>query len=392
MAVPTDTAGDLLRQIAGGQVDQPVFGADNPPAAVQAVTGALPLGGWRHELAEATRRAQLNTLLNSYPEGAEPGNSGARIGVVCHYPGMGRHARGAAHLRVSVSTVVLGTLIVTVVAVGSLLSSHAQPTPMAADGAAESGDGTAVVVSSLACQDGAGGTQVDVLSPAGLPVGTTVRATLDACGYQEGEQLFVRFAANDPTKVALLGNAVDETTAGGRLLPYGLVSAALLAAGAAAAVFLDARRGRRTRALTPRANDIDPDGSESGLSVDSSIEAGASGNSWSTPAVGALGETMLRSANESPDPADSHRRPVGRHARQNTDRGERTAIDHSPPASPPRLLMSHLPVAVIEPEEPVDRAKSGDREPTTVDLSFPFTVSLSDCLRDELFTHRTVRS
>ena len=47
---------------------------------------------------------------------------------------MGRHAKRAARLRVSGSTIVLGTLIVTVVAVGSLLSSYAEPAPKGADG------------------------------------------------------------------------------------------------------------------------------------------------------------------------------------------------------------------------------------------------------------------
>lgn len=269
-------------------------------------------------------------------EGVEPEKSEAVIGSVCHHPNMGRHARGAAHLRVSVSTVVLGTLIVTVVAVGSLWSSHAQPTPIAAQVV----DGTAVVVSSLACQNGAGGTQVDVLSPAGRPLGSTVRATLDACGYQEGEQLAVQFPVGDPTQVSLLGGPVDETVTGGRLLPYGLGLAALLALGAAAAVWVDGRRGRRTRASTPLSDNVDPD----------SFGAGVPDG------------TMLPLAADSADLVESVPRPVGRHAHPDD---LAPAVDREPPA---------------------------DRELSSVDLSFPFTASLADCLHDELFTHRTVWS
>ncbi len=331
---------------------------------------------------------------------------------MCHHPGMGRHARGAAHLRVSVSTVVLGTLIVTVVAVGSLFSSHAQPTPIAAQGV----ESTAVVVSSLACQDGAGATQVDVLSPAGLPAGTTVRASLDGCGYQEGEQIAVQFAASDPTRVTLLGNPVDETATAGRLLPYGLMLAALLAAGAAAAVFLDARRSRRARAV-PQVVDLESGRSESGTADTGSADGGsadagssvadssvadssvadssgagssaAGDNTWSSFAVGSVGETMLLPATDSAGRGDAVR-PAGRHARPDPDRGDRRSTRDSP--SSLLVLTSQDPGAAIESGDPGRQQGSGDWELSSVDLSFPFTASLADSLHDELFTHRTVWS
>ena len=230
---------------------------------------------------------------------------------MCHHPGMGRHARGAARLRVSVSAVVLGTLIVTVVAVGSLLSSQAQPTPIAAQGV----EGTAVVVSSLACPDGGGGTLVDVLSPAGLPVGATVRASLDGCGYQEGEQLVVQYAASDPTRVTLLSEPAGGTATGDRLLPVGLMLAALLVVAAAAAVWVDARRGRRARALRPLVNDRGTS-SEFGSTL-----VGASENRWPAQAFGAPDGTMRLFAGEPGGSTESHR-PAGRHARPEADRAE----------------------------------------------------------------------
>jgi hypothetical protein len=306
---------------------------------------------------------------------------------------MGRHARGATRLRVSLSTVVLGTLIVTVVAVGSLLSSRAQPTPIAAEGV----EGTAVVVSSLACQNGAGGTLVDVLSPAGLPGGTEVRANLDACGYQEGEQLVVQFPASDPTQVSLLGSAAADTVTGGRLLPYGLLLAALLAAGAAAAVWVDARRSRRARAFAA-VHVVDTENTPQ----TEAPEADASETSWSADPFGALGETMLLPPTElhglgephGPSAprgrAESHR-PSGRHARPETDWGEGNSPDPASAASP-RLLVTPQPITAIEPDEIFDRAPSVDRALSTVDLAFPFTASLADSLHDELFTHRTVWS
>ena len=137
---------------------------------------------------------------------------------MCDHPGMGRHARGAARSRVPVATIVARSLIVVVIAVGSWLGSRAQPTPIAAG----SVDGSAVVVSSLACTDGAGGTVVDVLEP-GRRSAAPSGPSLDACGYQEGQLLAVQYPAGDPTQAgAGRTDAVDRSRTGDRLLPIGL--------------------------------------------------------------------------------------------------------------------------------------------------------------------------
>jgi hypothetical protein len=97
---------------------------------------------------------------------------------------------------------------------------------------------SAVVVSSLACTDGTGTTLVDVLNSASPLSAGPVRATLDACGYQEGQQLSVQFATSDPAVVVLAG----APTEGAALLPLGVAIAALLALGAGLAVWIDSRR------------------------------------------------------------------------------------------------------------------------------------------------------
>lgn len=98
---------------------------------------------------------------------------------------------------------------------------------------------SAVVVSSLACTGGAGTTLVDVLDPVSPLSAGLVRATLDACGYQEGEQLAVQFPTADRARVVLAGTA---PAAGDGLLPLGVAIAALLALGAGLAVWIDSRR------------------------------------------------------------------------------------------------------------------------------------------------------
>jgi hypothetical protein len=146
---------------------------------------------------------------------------------------MGRHARGAFRSRVLARSVVLVIGAGAVVAVGLGLGSGAQSVGATA---------SAVVVSSLACHDGAAGTVVDVLAPTPTSGGGPVRADLDACGYREGQQLQVQFVPDDPTQVVLAGNesATDFLTGDG--LPFGLGIAAVLAVGAALAIWVDARR------------------------------------------------------------------------------------------------------------------------------------------------------
>jgi hypothetical protein len=223
-----------------------------------------------------------------------------------------------------------------------------------------------------------------------------VRATLDACGYQEGEQIAVQFAASDPTRVTFLGNPVDGTATTGRLLPYGLMLAVLLAAGAAAAVFHDARRSRRARA-SAQADEMEPAPREPGTIEPGATAANSSGvdsvedgeSTWSTTTFRAFGETMVLPAADSPARVDSSR-PVGRHARRDPDPGNGSTLEN--PAPLLVMVTAQAAGAASEMGEPVDRVVSGERELSSVDLSFPYTASLADSLHDELFTHRTVWS
>lgn len=146
---------------------------------------------------------------------------------------MGRHARGVTRSRAPIATVVLGLLIVLVIAGGSWLSSRFESAPVAASLTT----GSAVVLSSLACTDGAGGTVVEVLG------GSAARATLDGCGYQVGQQLVVQYSLQDPTQVSLAGTttadpALDQS-------PFGILLAGLLVVGAAVAVGVVRRRSPR---------------------------------------------------------------------------------------------------------------------------------------------------
>lgn len=287
------------------------------------------------------------------------------------------------------------------VAVGSLLSSRSQPTPIAAQRV----ESTAVVVSSLACRDGSGGTLVDLVSSAELPAGTAVRASLDACGYQEGEQLVVQFPPSDPTQVSLVGDPDADAVAGPRLLPYGLALAALLAIGAAVAVWIDARRSRRRSVGHLLAGHQESDGQDSPVvpletgtrnsrggramgtaagrheSLGVSDSAGAQIGEVPTDRPAVVGE----SARADPEVSSStmvqpvvSRDPTGRHARPDP------ADDWPDWASP----LPHL-------RESADRLTAGDdsadhtaRRLTSVDMAFPCTASLADSLHDELFTHR----
>lgn len=149
---------------------------------------------------------------------------------------MGRHARGVVRSRVTARAVLIAVPAALIIAAGAWWAGAATSS---ADGTVS---GSAVVVSSLACQNGDEGTVVDVLDPAGQPPGTTRRATLDSCGHQAGEVLIVQYSTADPGRVvpaAVAGGADDPSS---RLLPLGLMLAALLGVAALAAVVRDARR------------------------------------------------------------------------------------------------------------------------------------------------------
>ncbi len=150
---------------------------------------------------------------------------------------MGRHARGVVRSRVTFRAVGVAVPVALIVAAGSLWAV-AQSTDTEGTIA-----GSAVVVSSLACHNGDEGTVVDVLDPVGQPPRTTHRAIMDSCGHQAGDVLAVDYSGADPGRVVPAA-AVDGDDATGRLLPLGLVLAALLGLAAVIAVVRDARRSR----------------------------------------------------------------------------------------------------------------------------------------------------
>lgn len=158
---------------------------------------------------------------------------------MCHHPDMGRHARGAVRSRVVARAVGIAAPAVLIVVAGwSWVLGSAGPAAVTDSTVS----GSAVVVSSLACRNGDEGTVVDVQNPAGQPPGTTRRATLDACGHHPGEIVAVEYSTADPGRVVLSAVAGDAGDSTGRLLPLGLILAALLGVAAAAAVVRDARR------------------------------------------------------------------------------------------------------------------------------------------------------
>ncbi|MGS0688302.1 hypothetical protein ACVBEQ_24610 [Nakamurella sp. GG22] len=243
---------------------------------------------------------------------------------------MGRHARGAARSRVPVAVVVWTVVVLIVLGAGALLGDRGR--------VADSQDpvtASAVVVSSLACSDGTGTTLVDVLDPASPLSAGLVRATLDACGYQEGQQLSVQFASTDPARVVLAGTA---PAAGAGLLPLGVAIAALLALGAGLAVWIDSRRRPRHRAVGTARHLMDHE------TIDTAGD----------PAADPEPEPVVESASA---------RPAGAGDRPDEEAGDRVAA---------------LAVA--------GRRRAG------VELNFPFSSTLAASLHDELFTHRSVSS
>ena len=270
---------------------------------------------------------------------------------------MGRHARGVTRSRLPVATAVVGTMIVAVIAVGSWMGSQAQPVPVAGGFST----GSAAVVSSLACTDGADGTVVDVLDPVGRPAGTTVRGTLDGCGYQVGQQLAVQYSIQDPTQVSLAGTS-SATDSGLEQSPIGIAIAGLLAIGVAIAIWIDSRRFRRPSGVVDQ---------RSGGSSSSPSVAPLVGESGGEQSVGTVEKTPTV-----PGPA------AGRHASNDepdigdTADGE-TAVDDTAFVDTPA-------VSTRTPEHPAGRPLPN------ADLVFPFASTLAASLRDELFTHRGV--
>ena len=244
---------------------------------------------------------------------------------------MGRHARGAARSEGLGVDSAARMLIVVVIAVGSWLGSRAH---RRRSRRAQT-TGSAVVVSSLACTEGAGGTLVDVLVPSGLPV----RTSLDTCGHQEGELLAVSYAAGDPAAAWMARPGLDrrhtdrfaaDRARGGRTARRVRVFA----------VWFDGRRQRR-RAVS----DVPAAHGSGGVRVhDGDVDVG----------MAPLPNDTAELRRDQPE------QPTGRHAL-------------------PDPVQDSAPVVVRD-----------DRRLSSVDLAFPFTSSLAASLHDELFTHRSV--
>ncbi len=315
-------------------------------------------------------------------------------------------------------------LVIAVLALGSWLGSRIDSD---ADSVADGGRVTAsaVVVSSLACVSGSGQTLLDVLTPNGSgPGAATVRANLDGCGYQEGEQLAVQYRPGEPSNVTLADTDSGAGTGSGALLPLGLTVAGLLAVGAALAVYADGRGALRRR------HAAGPDGRRLTNGDDQPTDPG----SPSAPGEPADDAPTWEDAVEREDPEDLSAGHDGRW-RHRARRGARARVDASMtgwdffaedafPADPestqfpdhnghgpftaaqartmsPVDTVADLPLrdagtgseavsgsATVVPRLVDDRRRQ--REISSVNLIFPSSSELAASLHDELFTHRSV--
>lgn len=156
----------------------------------------------------------------------------------------------------------------------------------------------------------------------------------------------VQFSNGDPTQLDLAGTdtAADIGTREG-LLSIGLVIAALLAAAAAVAVWLDSRRTNRQRPDAGVATHAEPE------------RQAAAGSAVADPAAG-------------------------------TDIAVDAGQVHS--ESLTELSFGQADWSAEAPAA-IGTMRTGQGS-SSVDLVFPFASSLADSLHDELFTHRTVYS
>jgi hypothetical protein len=160
---------------------------------------------------------------------------------------MGRHGGAKARRpRLTGTIVVLVLLVAGAVALGlwwARLGAKADPV------AADPVSGYGIVVASPPCTDAANGGVTTV-----TVVGSTIQATLDACGYRQGQRLAIEYLRGHPETARLAGTSTGTQAIGIRkVLPYVILGVGLLAVAAAILLIRERRSGhRQQRAATER--------------------------------------------------------------------------------------------------------------------------------------------
>jgi hypothetical protein len=152
---------------------------------------------------------------------------------------MGRHGGAAARRpRVTGTIVALVLVLLGAVALGiwwARLGSGSDPI----DAAPVSGYG--VVVASPPCTDGTAGGRTVV-----TVVGSTSQASLNACGYRQGQRLAIEYLRDHPETARLAGTSTGAASTGlRRVLPYLILGLGLLAVIAAILLIRRRRAGHR---------------------------------------------------------------------------------------------------------------------------------------------------
>jgi len=153
---------------------------------------------------------------------------------------MGRHGGAAARRpRLTGTIVALVLVLLGAVALGiwwARLGSGSDPI----DAAPVAGYG--VVVASPPCTDTAGGGRTVV-----TVVGSTSQASLNACGYRQGQRLAIEYLRDHPETARLAGTSTGAQSTGlRRVLPYLILGLGLLAVIAAILLIRQRRAGHRS--------------------------------------------------------------------------------------------------------------------------------------------------
>ena len=160
---------------------------------------------------------------------------------------MGRHGGAAARRpRLTGTMAALVLVLLGAVALGiwwARLGSGSDPV----DAAPVSGYG--VVVASSPCTDATAGGRTVV-----TVVGSTSQASLNACGYRQGQRLAIEYLRDHPETARLAGTSTGAVSTGlRRVLPYLILGLGLLAVIAAILLIRQRRAGHRNaRTAEPR--------------------------------------------------------------------------------------------------------------------------------------------